>query len=117
MNSCIKQNRFNNPQYPDKKIRNIAVSDLDSMIDLIWKLAELQDILEKFDFRRQISRLQSSNLLYPLLKAFENVDLHPAKISPHDMGYIFEDLIRRFNEQDNQTAGEHFTPREVIELM
>ncbi|MBP8000287.1 MAG: SAM-dependent DNA methyltransferase [Chloroflexi bacterium] len=78
---------------------------------------EVQDIIEKFDFRRQISRLQSAKLLYPLLKAFENVDLHPKTISPHDMGYIFEDLIRRFNEQDNQTAGEHFTPREVIELM
>ncbi|MBN1451272.1 MAG: SAM-dependent DNA methyltransferase [Anaerolineales bacterium] len=78
---------------------------------------EVQDIIEKFDFRRQISRLQSANLLYKLLEAFKNVDLHPDVIEPHDMGYIFEDLIRRFNEQDNQTAGEHFTPREVIELM
>lgn len=78
---------------------------------------EVQDIIEKFDFRRQISRLQAANLLYPIFKEFEFVDLHPSQIEPHDMGYIFEDLIRRFNEQDNQTAGEHFTPREVIELM
>lgn len=78
---------------------------------------EVQDIIEKFDFRRQISRLHTANLLYLIFKEFENVDLHPSKIEPHDMGYIFEDLIRRFNEQDNQTAGEHFTPREVIELM
>jgi type I restriction enzyme M protein len=78
---------------------------------------EVQDIIEKFDFRRQISRLHAAHLLYPIFKEFENVDFHPSKIEPHDMGYIFEDLIRRFNEQDNQTAGEHFTPREVIELM
>lgn len=78
---------------------------------------EVQDIIEKFDFRRQISRLQATGLLHKLLKAFENVDLRPSVIESHDMGYIFEDLIRRFNEQDNQTAGEHFTPREVIELM
>lgn len=78
---------------------------------------EVQDIIEKFDFRRQISRLQTANLLYPIFKAFDGVDLHPDRVKSHDMGYIFEDLIRRFNEQDNQTAGEHFTPREVIELM
>lgn len=78
---------------------------------------EVQDIIEKFDFRRQISRLQSAGLLYKLFEAFKNVNLHPSIIESHDMGYIFEDLIRRFNEQDNQTAGEHFTPREVIELM
>lgn len=78
---------------------------------------EVQDIIEKFDFRRQISRLQSSGLLHKVFEAFKNVNLHPSAIESHDMGYIFEDLIRRFNEQDNQTAGEHFTPREVIELM
>jgi type I restriction enzyme M protein len=110
-------------------VYNHSEFDWDSLLDAPSDLAqnlikyfnsyspEVQDIIEKFDFRRQISRLQSANLLYPLFKEFENVDLHPSKIEPHDMGYIFEDLIRRFNEQDNQTAGEHFTPREVIELM
>lgn len=110
-------------------VYNHSDFDWDSLLDASSDLApnlikyfncyspEVQDIIEKFDFRRQISRLQSVNLLYPLFKAFEDVDLHPSKIEPHDMGYIFEDLIRRFNEQDNQTAGEHFTPREVIELM
>ncbi len=78
---------------------------------------DVQDILEKFDFRRQVSRLQSANLLYRIFNEFRNVDLHPSNIEPHDMGYIFEDLIRRFSEQDNQTAGEHFSPREAIQLM
>ncbi len=78
---------------------------------------EVQDIIEKFDFRRHVSRLQAANLLYQLLKAFEDVDLHPDHVSNHEMGYIFEELIRRFSEQYNETAGEHFTPREVIALM
>jgi type I restriction enzyme M protein len=78
---------------------------------------EVQDIIEKFDFRRHVSRLHAANLLYRLLKAFEDVDLHPDRVSNHEMGYIFEELIRRFSEQYNETAGEHFTPREVIALM
>ncbi len=78
---------------------------------------EVQDIIEKFDFRRHVSRLQAANLLYQLFKAFEDVDLHPDRVSNHEMGYIFEELIRRFSEQYNETAGEHFTPREVIALM
>ncbi|WP_299755366.1 class I SAM-dependent DNA methyltransferase [uncultured Chloroflexus sp.] len=78
---------------------------------------DVQDILEKFDFRRQVSRLQAANLLYPILKAFEEVDLHPDRVPNHEMGMVFEELIRRFSEQYNETAGEHFTPREVIALM
>lgn len=75
------------------------------------------DIIEKFDFRRQVARLQSSNLLFPILKQFEQVDLHPDRVDNIEMGYLFEELIRRFSEQYNETTGEHFTPREVIELM
>ena len=78
---------------------------------------DVQDIIERFDFRRQISRLQSANLLYLILKEFSTVDLHPDRVKNIDMGDIFEELIRRFSEQYNETAGEHFTPREVIELM
>ncbi len=78
---------------------------------------EVQDIIEKFDFRRQISRLQSSKLIYPIMHRFLQVDLHPAQVDNHEMGYIFEELIRRFSEQYNETAGEYFTPREVIRLM
>ena len=78
---------------------------------------EVQDIIEKFDFRRQISRLQAAKLIYPVLQAFLKVDLHPDTVSTLEMGYIFEELIRRFSEQYNETAGEHFTPREIIRLM
>lgn len=78
---------------------------------------EVQDIIEKFDFRRQVSRLQASKLIYPIMQRFLRVDLHPDHVDNHEMGYIFEELIRKFSEQYNETAGEHFTPREVIRLM
>ena len=78
---------------------------------------EVQDIIEKFDFRRQISRLQASKLIYPVMQRLLAVDLHPSSVKNEEMGYIFEELIRKFSEQYNETAGEHFTPREVIRLM
>ncbi len=78
---------------------------------------DVQDIVEKFDFRRQINRLQAAHLIYPVLQEFNRVDLHPDRVSNREMGLIFENLIRRFSEQYNETAGEHFTPREVIRLM
>ena len=78
---------------------------------------DVQDIVEKFDFRRQIGRLQAAHLIYPILQEFSKVDLHPDRVSNREMGLIFENLIRRFSEQYNETAGEHFTPREVIRLM
>jgi type I restriction enzyme M protein len=72
---------------------------------------------EHFDFFAQIDRLEKANLLLLVLQRFAAVDLDPAKVRNEDMGSIFEELIRRFSEQSNETAGEHFTPREVIRLM
>lgn len=77
----------------------------------------VQEIIIKFDFEKQLSRLEGGNLLYLIIKELNKVDLHPDKVSNHEMGYIFEELIRRFSEQSNETAGEHYTPREVIKLM
>ncbi|GAA3621807.1 hypothetical protein GCM10022223_43400 [Kineosporia mesophila] len=74
-------------------------------------------MLEKYDFAQQIRRLESADLLYQVTARFASMDLSPENVSNHQMGYVFEDLIRRFSEQSNETAGEHFTPREVIELM
>jgi type I restriction enzyme M protein len=76
-----------------------------------------QDVLEKYDFPRQIKRLDDAGLLYRVVARFADLDLRPEVVSNHQMGYVFEELIRRFAEQSNETAGEHFTPREVIELM
>lgn len=74
-------------------------------------------ILEKFKFEEEIEKLDESNRLFEIIKEFANVDFHPDHISNIDMGYVFEDLVRRFNEQANEEAGDHFTPREVIKLM
>jgi type I restriction enzyme M protein len=76
-----------------------------------------RDVLEKFDFDTQIARLDKANLLYLVIGKFAEIDLHPATVSNLEMGYLYEELIRRFSELSNETAGEHFTPREVIRLM
>jgi len=79
--------------------------------------AAVRDIFERFDFYTQIDRLAKSGLLYQVAERFANVDLHPDKVSNSQMGLVFEELIRKFAEISNETAGEHFTPREVIRLM
>ncbi|WP_123627287.1 HsdM family class I SAM-dependent methyltransferase [Streptomyces sp. SAI-097] len=76
-----------------------------------------QGVLERFEFAQQIKRLDSAGLLYKVIGKFTDLDLRPEIVPNHNMGYIFEELIRRFAEQSNETAGEHFTPREVIQLM
>ena len=76
-----------------------------------------RNILEHFNFNDHIERLDKSDLLYMIVKRFAEVDLHPDKIKNIEMGYIFEELIRKFADLSNETAGEHFTPREVIRLM
>lgn len=77
----------------------------------------VRDIFEQFDFHIQIDRLQKGQLLYLVTEKFVNIDLHPDVVSNAQMGAVFEELIRRFAELSNETAGEHFTPREVIALM
>ena len=76
-----------------------------------------RDVIEKFDFGVQIERLRRANLLYKVVGKFAEIDLHPDVVSNIEMGYLYEELIRRFSELSNETAGEHFTPREVIRLM
>lgn len=76
-----------------------------------------RDIFERFDFFTQVERLAKANLLYLVTEKFANIDLHPDVVDNASMGSVFEELIRKFAEISNETAGEHFTPREVIRLM
>lgn len=76
-----------------------------------------REVLDKYEFNQQVRKLDGANLLYQVIGRFTDLDLHPDVVPNHNMGYIFEELIRRFAEQSNETAGEHFTPREVIKLM
>jgi len=78
---------------------------------------EVRDILENFHFDKVISRLIKNRLLYQMIDAICKIDLHENKVDNHDMGYVFEEMIRISNEQSNETAGEHFTPRDVVALM
>jgi len=77
----------------------------------------VRDIFESFEFHTQIDKLAKSGLLYMVTEKFTTIDLHPDVVSNAEMGAVFEELIRKFAELSNETAGEHFTPREVIRLM
>ena len=77
----------------------------------------VRDIFESFEFHLQIEKLDKANLLYLVTEKFAQIDLHPETVSNAQMGLVFEELIRKFAELSNETAGEHFTPREVIRLM
>jgi type I restriction enzyme M protein len=79
--------------------------------------SNIGDIFERYEFDKQIEKLAEANLLFLVTQEFTKVDLHPNVVSNADMGTIFEELIRKFAELSNETAGEHFTPREVIRLM
>ncbi|MES9947202.1 MAG: class I SAM-dependent DNA methyltransferase [Candidatus Thiodiazotropha sp.] len=74
-------------------------------------------IFERFKFADQIEKLDASNRLFTIVKAMAEIDLHPKRVDNLQMGYLFEHLVMRFNEQANEEAGDHFTPREVIRLM
>ena len=77
----------------------------------------MREVLEKFEFNNTITKLDEAGLLFLVLEKFKNIDLHPDVVPNLEMGYIFEELIRKFNEALNENPGEHFTPREVIRLM
>lgn len=91
---------------------NIA-SNLQDYINGFSKTA--RDIIEFFDFEKQIEKMERNDLLYLVVKRFSEIDLHPNVVSNVEMGYIFEELIRRFSE--HAEAGDHYTPREVVRLM
>ena len=98
------------------------MGDQDNIAENMFKYIEafspaVRDIFECFDFHTQINRLDKANLLYLVTEKFTKIDLHPEVISNAEMGLVFEELIRKFAEISNETAGEHFTPREVIRLM
>jgi type I restriction enzyme M protein len=90
-----------------------------NLLDYVTKFSSnVRDIfLDKFLFTDQLKRLKDGGILWQVFDRFTQVDLHPDRVSNVEMGYLFEDLIRRFSEISNETAGEHFTPREVIRLI
>jgi len=110
---------YNTSEFTFAKLKNDSAHITENLRDYIKGFSDnAREILESFDIYSQITRLDKANLLFIVVSRFvDDIDLHPDKVSNNEMGYIFEELIRRFSEMSNETAGEHFTPREVIRLM
>lgn len=114
----FKLNFFNTSNFTLKTV-------LDDPKQLVPNLANYLDgfspsarkILDKFNFKQELKKLDVNDRLFKVIHAIAAIDLHPAQVPNMAMGYIFEDLVRRFNEQANEEAGDHFTPREVVKLM
>lgn len=118
LNKEAGQSFHNSSRYNFDKLVADPANIKDNLLQFVKAFsANTQDIFEKFSFEEQIMRLDNANLLFLVTKRFQEVDLHTDKVSNMDMGYAFEELIRKFAELSNETAGEHFTPREVIRLM
>jgi type I restriction enzyme M protein len=89
-------------------------ANLDTYVASFSKHA--REIFEYFNFGEFVGQLNDANLLYKVVQRVRQSDLSPAAVSPHEMGLVFEELIRRFAESSNETAGEHFTPRDIVRL-
>lgn len=109
---------YNTSPYDFKKLLDDSEGIYANFINYLDGFSpNVRDIVTKFEFQKQLNKLKSGKILHLILKELDKVDLRPEAVSNHDMGYIFEELIRKFSEQSNETAGEHYTPREVIRLM
>lgn len=113
-----KQSFFNTSPYDFQKLLGDSTNIKANLASYINSFSEnTRDVFEKYEFNAQIDKLDNNNLLYQIVQKFAAIDLHPTVVSNAHMGLIFEELIRRFAELSNETAGEHYTPREVIRLM
>tara|TARA_R110002167_G_scaffold89368_1_gene241184 strand:+ start:5979 stop:7754 length:1776 start_codon:yes stop_codon:yes gene_type:complete len=113
-----KQHFYNTSPLDIKKLMGDQDHIRENLFSYIESFSDsVRDIFECFEFHTQVERLAKANLLYLVTEKFANIDLHPDVVSNAQMGLVFEELIRKFAELSNETAGEHFTPREVIRLM
>lgn len=114
------QNFYNTSKYDFKKLLDDPANIEENFYNYLDEYSkEVTDIVENFDLKRHIQKMANNNILYTVIEAFnqKNANLHPNEVSNIEMGYIFEEIIRRFSEAHNEEAGQHYTPREVIELM
>ncbi len=116
LNRAANQRFSNISKYDFSKLLSDADNIADNLRDYINGFSKTaRDIIEYFDFDKQIEKMERNDLLYLVVKRFSEIDLHPDVVSNVEMGYIFEELIRRFSE--HAEAGDHYTPREVVRLM
>ncbi len=115
-----KQELFNTSGFTFEKLLGDAPNIAGNLIAYIQGFSpRARDIFDKFEFETEIAKLDEANRLYLIIKEFcsADINLSPKAITNLQMGYLFEELVRKFNEQANEEAGDHFTPREVIRLM
>lgn len=120
LKETAKHNFYNTSKYNFKKLLDDPDNIEENLSNYINGYSkEAKDIIDKFDFEKQITKMADKNILYSVIEEFNSAkaDLHPDKVTNIEMGYIFEEIIRRFSESHNEDAGQHYTPREVIELM
>lgn len=109
---------YNVSQFDFEKLMDDSTAIETNLRDYINGFSEdVREIMDNFEIFSVIEKLSKANLLYLVIQRFAEIDMSDTQIDNLEMGYMFEELIRRFSEQSNETAGEHFTPREVIELM
>ncbi|HVA65906.1 MAG TPA: class I SAM-dependent DNA methyltransferase [Elusimicrobiota bacterium] len=118
LNKAAGQKFHNTSRFTFQRLKNDPAHIAQNLTNYIKGFSpRAKEIFDHFSFEDQIAKLDETNTLYALVSKFCDIDLHPDRVSNLEMGYIFEELIRRFNEASNEEAGDHFTPREVIRLM
>ena len=118
LNRAAGQRFHNRSKFDFEKLKGDPDNIARHLVSYIHGFSEnARDIFEFFEFESEIERMHEANILYLVVSKFASVDLHPDNVPNAQMGLIFENLIRRFNELANETAGDHFTPRDVIRLM
>jgi len=118
LNRAAGQQFHNTSKFNFQSLRGDPNNIADNLSHYIKSFSsKAREIIENFEFEEHIIRLDKANRLFLIVSKFSELDLHPETVPNIEMGYIFEELIRRFSEQRNEEAGDHFTPREVIRLM
>jgi len=109
---------YNTSRFTFEKLKGDPANTAANLNNYIKGFSErARDIIEHFEFGKHIAKLDDNKLLFRVVSEFAGINLHPDAVSNFQMGHVFEELIRRFNEASNEEAGDHFTPREVIRLM
>ena len=111
--------KFSNySQYDLRRLKNEPNKLSENFYDYLSSFStNVQDIIQNFGLQKHIDKLEKNNKLYLLVEKFTDINLHPSNVDNHVMGNIFEELLRKFSEMSNETSGEHYTPRDVVNLL
>ena len=109
---------YNTSQFDFQRLIEDPINIVDNVLAYVNAFSpDMLEVLEAYQFRNTLQRLARANITFLVFQRFSEVDLHQDSLSNHDMGYVFEELIRKFNEETNESPGEHYTPREIVRLM